>query len=682
MTSQNESRFKMTLSLYLLEELGINLYSNTPAVLSEAVANSWDADATYVDIQVNTENNEIIITDDGVGMLVNDTVNEVNKKYLTVGYHKRDDTQSHNRDNNGNVITSKFKRPIMGRKGIGKLSLFAISDEFHVHTAKDGFKAGFIMSSDDIKKQINAQNTTYEPREIPEREIAIDKGTKIILKRPKKDLSQVSRWLKRRLARRFGIQSEEYQFQIFINGQPVTAVDRDYFDKAQYIWEYGSSMPPFSSLCANLSQAPEIRDGTVDADRNFIIRGWIAASQSAGQLKSQSEEDNINKIALFVREKVAQEDILEEYGEDGLYASYVFGEIYADFLDLDTPGWVDIATSSRQRIIEDDERYIALKKFIYDELKNIQSKWTERRNNEGVRRALDIPAIKKWYNNLSKDQQNKIRALFGKINTLTTLSDDQRKILIQQSVIAFEILRHKQELDRLSDMTAEDIASISKVFYNLDDFESALYYQIVTERLNVIDALIDAVKKKKREKVLQKHIFRHLWLLDPSWERATEVPTYMETSVTEMFKDIDAELTDEERRARLDIKYTTAQGKHVIVELKKPGVSVSINQLMPQIRKYKDALETVVQQHENQNGPVECICIIGKKMVGWNDPDRQKQDENILAQIQTRVITYEQLIRDAQRNYKDFLVRKKQAGELTSLISSIEDYSWPDDKPQ
>ena len=35
----------MSTSLSSLEHLGINLYSNIPAVLSEIVANAWDADA-------------------------------------------------------------------------------------------------------------------------------------------------------------------------------------------------------------------------------------------------------------------------------------------------------------------------------------------------------------------------------------------------------------------------------------------------------------------------------------------------------------------------------------------------------------------------------------------------------------------------------------------------------------
>ena len=40
--------YKMTISLNVLSHLGINLYSNIPAVLSEVVANSWDADAEVV----------------------------------------------------------------------------------------------------------------------------------------------------------------------------------------------------------------------------------------------------------------------------------------------------------------------------------------------------------------------------------------------------------------------------------------------------------------------------------------------------------------------------------------------------------------------------------------------------------------------------------------------------------
>ena len=63
-----ENKFIMSLSLNVLNHLGINLYSNIPAVLSEIVANSWDADAKRVDITIAED--QIIIEDDGCGILL------------------------------------------------------------------------------------------------------------------------------------------------------------------------------------------------------------------------------------------------------------------------------------------------------------------------------------------------------------------------------------------------------------------------------------------------------------------------------------------------------------------------------------------------------------------------------------------------------------------------------------
>ena len=59
-----EQQYWMTLSLNILNHLGINLYSSVPAVLSEVVANAWDADAKIVDIWIDEDNKEISITDD------------------------------------------------------------------------------------------------------------------------------------------------------------------------------------------------------------------------------------------------------------------------------------------------------------------------------------------------------------------------------------------------------------------------------------------------------------------------------------------------------------------------------------------------------------------------------------------------------------------------------------------
>ena len=75
----------MRISLNALEHLGMNLYSNVPAVLSEIVANSWDADAENVTVTIDKANETITIEDDGTGMNRDDVIDH----FLTVGFKRR-----------------------------------------------------------------------------------------------------------------------------------------------------------------------------------------------------------------------------------------------------------------------------------------------------------------------------------------------------------------------------------------------------------------------------------------------------------------------------------------------------------------------------------------------------------------------------------------------------------------
>ena len=79
------AKYEMNLDLNVLNHLGINLYTKIPAVLSEAVANAYDADAENVDIVITDDC--VTITDNGSGM----NTDQVNKRFLTVGYQKRTD---------------------------------------------------------------------------------------------------------------------------------------------------------------------------------------------------------------------------------------------------------------------------------------------------------------------------------------------------------------------------------------------------------------------------------------------------------------------------------------------------------------------------------------------------------------------------------------------------------------
>ena len=250
-------------------------------------------------------------------------------------------------------------------------------------------------------------------------------------------------------------------------------------------------------------------------------------------------------------------------------------------------------------------------------------------------------------------------------------------MLLQNGVIAFETLRHKEQLDKLESLSANDIATIGEIFYDLDDLEASLYHRIVLERLRVINALEKAVDDNALEKVLQRHIFSHLWLLDPGWERATEtVPSHMEKSVAKMFEDVDKTLTKEERLSRVDVKYTTAQGKHVIVELKRADRLLSTNDVHRQLDKYRIAFQKVARQHENPPRPLELICIVGRDLREWVDSAEREITARTLVSIGARVVTYQQLIAGSEANYREFLERHAQAGRISELVNNIGEWEW------
>ena len=111
---------KFNIDLNVLNHLGLNLYTNTPAVLTEIVSNAWDADATEVHIDVDAQNGTITIADNGHGMNADD----VEHKFLNVGYARREDDREQ----------SPKGRNVMGRKGIGKLAMFSLANEVSLFT--------------------------------------------------------------------------------------------------------------------------------------------------------------------------------------------------------------------------------------------------------------------------------------------------------------------------------------------------------------------------------------------------------------------------------------------------------------------------------------------------------------------------------------------------------------------
>ena len=646
--------FELKVDLNALNHLGMNLYSNTPAVLSELIANSWDADSSKVWLEISGNSNDektIVVKDNGCGM----DEQEMQNKFLTVGYMRRPSVEYD--------LTDQGRR-VMGRKGIGKLSVFSIAEEIQIYTCKNGDELGLRLETEKIQKDISQNRQHHPPRiqDIPSEYLARPSGTTIVLSKLKKRVySSLDSNLRKRIARRFNIWDEE--FSVLIDDKAVTFEDRDYFPKLEFATVYGDyDKTRFKHLLNNHLQE---RDGELCNGSNHRVSGWIGLVRESGQLQEYNE--NLNQLTILARGKVALEDILERFSEGGLYTKYLIGELDADFMDLTEQE--DIATSSRQDFLQSDQRYIDLSSFVKKELKFLEKERKKYKEEEGRRKAEEIPVIKDWFDSLKGDAKNSAKKLFARINTIAT-DTEHRNILYKHGVLAFEYLHQKEMLTKLDRLDVDNLDSFTEIFLELDDIEASWYYQITKNRLDVISKLSKLVDENSYEKVIQEIICENLWLLDPSWDRATETTT-MESTVKKIFDEISDKLTDEEKRGRIDIQYKKTSGKHIIIELKRPGVTIKTTQLIDQVDKYRNALITQLEE-SNELVDVETICLIRGGLADWNNNRMKTEWINSLKQKNIRVVTYDQLIEEAEISYRNYLKKSKKRARIVKLLEEID----------
>lgn len=662
--SDNE-KYTMNISLNVLNHLGINLYSNIPAVLSEVVANAWDADAEEVEINIDIKNEKIIIIDNGFGM----TLDDINNKFLNIGYSKR---------KNGCEKTPKHDRDVMGRKGIGKLSMFSIAKNIQITTKSKGTLElnSFILNTDKIEESIKDGSDNYHPEDTKAIDFGKEYGTKIELTQLKKNISSVTTdYLRKRVARRFSIIGPEHSFIVKIDGEEVSVTDRDYFHKVQYLWHFKDKV--YEDYCSNVEEVrefdniikvSELDENNKEVENQYTISGWLGLVGQSGAL--QDGDENINKIVVMVRDKLAQEDILEEFREGGMYTKYLFGEIHADFLDLNDHD--DIATSSRQKIIEDDPRYLALKEFISTKLKHIARKRAEYKEKSGLDNAMQYESVENWFNALKGDTKKKAKQLFGKINQIAT-DEQHQKQLFKHGILAFESLRTREALDSLEKIDINHLEDFMGIFLEFDDIEKTLFHEITSGRIKIIDKLKKEVNGDVLEKVLQEYLYEHLWLLDPSWDRISE-NTFLEQNVSKAFNEASAKLSVEEASGRVDIRYVKTSGTHIIVELKKATVNTDSDLLRKQVKKYIRGLRKQLELVGRENEPIQAVCVLGKKPTDWNDMDEHEIEQSINASRLEGIsfVTYQQLIHDSYEAYKLFLEASSQQGRILKLIRDIE----------
>ncbi|MDE1965190.1 MAG: ATP-binding protein [Xanthomonadaceae bacterium] len=662
------TEFRLQVDLNVLNHLGIGLYSSTPAVVTEIVANAWDADAERVEITI--KNGEIIVQDDGHGM----GAAELQDRFLKVGYARR--------EHPGGERSPKHERPVMGRKGIGKLAMFSLANRIDIWSRKENSLqvAGAVLV-DRLKAKIS-QNVAYtlEPAIEPYRWGA-GTGTRIALSQLNAGTDKTEAFLRPRIARRFSIVGDRNKFKVSINGKEVTARDRGYHGDLQFWWDLddqtrADQLPLATSLASdeNGNQCVgRLNQVIVYEDKVYRLRGFIATVAKPKQLKKT--DDNLNQISLFANGRVFQEDMLKDIGNAKIFNSYLVGEIHADFLDADD---IDRATANREAVKIGDPLVSAVREWLKTALAEIADQWDEWRRQQNVDSDDEETrlALETWYASLDDARDLKLaKKLITPILSAEHSNDEIKnnaikRDLIRSAIVGFEKLRIRKQLDRLENV--QDVMSVEfqKIFHTIDDIEASHYHEITRSRLQVIEKFEkEIVDPGSLEKVAQKYLFEHLWLLDPTWGPVGESKV-MEQTLTSELKEV---YPDAETGARLDIAYRTSTGRHVIVELKRPGLkSVEVEDLIKQGKKYKAAVTEYLRKHPDLAGysgrepPID-VCFVTEELprTAYGDAidDLRKQD--------MQAFTYKGMITNAKRAYQEYIDRSPDVSKIEDIIQHI-----------
>lgn len=643
--------YHMTVDLNVLDHLAEGLYSSVAAVLTETVANAWDADAKDVRIALDISNDRITISDNGIGM----DKDSINDRYLRVGYRRRDESD-----------ITPGGRTVMGRKGIGKLSLFSIASTIEIRSgSKRSRPIALKIEESDLRKAMREKRSEYNPTPLKVSGTGFSYGTIIIVSGLKKkrirDISPES--LRRRLARRFSVIGSS-NFRVYVDKTEVTSADRDDLKFVEYLWVLGKKEPD-TSVCNDLKKTVSLEDSLAAWDNKWKVRGWIGTVDRPRSLTTP--EGNLNSVVVLARGRLVDEDVLPRIAGAEVYTKYLTGQVEADFLDETKES--DIVTSNRQRVIEDDERMTALVAFLRKQMRIIADAWSDLRAKDKTSELRGMyPKVGDWLDTLHGGWKNKAEKLLERIATMEVGKSDpdpeeSQKTLLRHAIFGFERLRIRGDAEELEKALSKGVDAVLRLLADRDSLEASFYRDIVGNRLEVIKELEKIADSNSKERVLQQYLFKHLWLLDPSWERATEsAEMEKRLKLQEPFKD-DAATKD--KYGRVDIHYRTVAGKHVIVELKRVSARKNIFELGDQGSKYVDALKKTLPAEERDRANIEVIFVVGEYL---DEPsDRIASVMNGIAPG-SRLRTYDQLITGARQSYAEYLERARDVDLIDKLF--------------
>ena len=622
--------FQMDFDIYTIKHLGLQMYSTLPPVIGELVANAWDANAARVEITIpetpiDERTSEITIMDNGIGMSDGD----IRQKYLIIGRDRREAERS-------DATPPPLSRPIMGRKGIGKFSAFGIAKEIEIESVRDGHCSRFVMNYDEMLQSAKRRRAEFRPLQPTEQ---VTSGTLITLRAITKfrTRSISLKTLRRGLARRFAVVGSQNNFDIVINGAPITVKERDLqrlldkdADGKPYLWSY-----------------PDVE---IEPNTGWKVSGWIGALD-----RTTPDLDGVDRgISIMARGKLVQEPFLFHAVVGQQYAlSYLVGELHAEFVD----GLEDTIGTNRNALVWDTDANTKLMDWGKNEVNKIAREWAKKRSDDNQRRLEDNALYREFKAKASDTGNRRALDLADKlvrqtINKNPTADVDELEPVIRTSLDFLEFDAFWEITQDLTNSDVEDVGKLFSLFQEWEIVEAKEMSRVTEGRIATIKKLQGLIDRNALEvPTLHNFLKEFPWVIDPRWTLVDDEVRY-----SDLLRHNFAEPQDKpESDRRIDFLCVHEGTNLVVVEIKRPQQKASVKEL-GQIEDYVGFM----REHVSRTTDPELAYhdVVGYLLCGDvvdTGPVRQKRANLEKAGIFVR--RYAELLATVERVHRVFIER-------------------------
>ena len=554
----------------VLEQLGSQTYQSRPASLAELVANAWDADATLVEITLPASAgpaSEIVVKDNGCGM----TFEECQGKYLNIGYDRRD----------GNPrATTPGKRPVMGRKGIGKLAGFGIARMVVVETVskETGEATKFEMDMDKLGKgdYVGGETAIQAYVSKPGKKAKPKHGTKVTLRNMSYKRNISATRFPASLARRFLVHRMTKDFSIKVNGKPIPTTDGLKGVEFEFPRDY-----------KDVPRGTKIEEDGWGVD---TLPGGKRVRWRVRFAKKPIPDEDLRGIAVFASGKMVQNPFFFKLtrGMGGQHGqAYMFGQVQADFVDQ---LGVDATSTERQRVHWELDETEPLLKWGQGLIKALLRTWSDMRGSR-MRDMLDkkVEGFKDRLDRLPGNESRAVRQVLTKIGGIASMDQDKYVEVAELVIASWESGNLKGRWESFAKSDDVDEGDLLKILTETDILTALNVAEAIKTKLYAIESLQSRIKRRVLEKSVRNHLAANPWIIGPKWDTFA-VEKRITTVVREQAKK--AGLTED--KGRMDLAMSSGN-QILILELMRPNKRLDwdhANRCTRYIQMIKTALKT------------------------------------------------------------------------------------------